>query len=170
MAYIYPAGLTSADFADGNTSSGWQPQNFIYGGDVVIPSSGTVTLLGSRCATNGASVDYKLGLYTSAGVLVGQGTITGVSSGTYAWRDTGALSLSVTAGTYYVLVSGSSSDATYQYDTAGNGSFATEAYATAMQSTETITAGGDTGQLYGVRVDFTASGGFVPRMLLLGVG
>jgi hypothetical protein len=156
VAYIYPAGLTSADFADGNTSPGWQPQNFIYGGDVVIPSSGTVTLLGSRCATIYGSVDYKLGLYTSAGVLVGQGTITGVSGGGYAWRDTGALSLSVTAGTYYVLVSASSSDATYQYDTAGNGSFATEAYATAMQSTETITAGGDTGKLYGVRVDFTA--------------
>lgn len=158
MALIYPGGLASTDFSDGSTSPGWQPQNYVYGSDVAIPSSGTVTQLGVKCVANsGSGVALKLGLYTSGGVLVAQSTATtGASGSGLAWQNSGSISASVTAGTYYVLVSAATDQGNYGYDTSGNGSYATEAYSSAMAATETIAAGAETGALYGVRVDFTA--------------
>lgn len=157
MALIYPGGKADTAFNDGTTTSGWQPESFLYGADVVIPSSGTVTQLGFFGAAATGTVSFKIGLYTSAGVLVGQSTSSS-SSGTLAWLNSGAVSLSVSAGTYYVLVSASNSDGRYGYDTTGNGTYATEAYATAMAATESLTIGGDVNLQYGVRLDFTAGG------------
>lgn len=161
MALVYPLGLASTDFADGNTSSGWQPQNFAYGAHFVTAGAGTVTQLGVRGACDTGTRGVKLALYDSTGTLIGSGTATVGAS--VAWVDSGAVSLSIpSAGTYYVLVSGEDSTVFYDYDTAGNGSFATEAYASFPAASESITAQGDTGQLYGVRMDFTASAGGPP--------
>jgi hypothetical protein len=165
MALIYPLGLTAADFSDGNTATGWQPENFVYGAHISIPSAGTVTQLGVKCFVNTGSADLKFGLYTSAGSLVAQATATGVT-GSMAWVNSGAISASVSAGTYYVLISASIDQVSYGFDSAGNGSFATEAYATAMAASETITDQGDTGNLYGVRLDFTAA----PTIVRVGTG
>jgi hypothetical protein len=158
VALIYPLGLASTDFSDGESTSGWQPESFVYGADITIPGDGTVTQLGVKTRGNsGGSVALKVGLYTSGGVLVAQTTATALAGGSAAWVDSGSISASVSAGTYYVLVSAANNQAVYGYDTSGNGSFATEANATAMAATETITAGGDVGFLYGVRADFSAA-------------
>lgn len=158
MALIYPLGLTAADFSDGSTSPGYQPQNFVYGAHFDLATSGTVTQLGVKCVANsGPGVALKIGLYTSAGVLLAQSTTTtGASGSGLAWQNSGAISASVSAGRHYVLVSAASDQGIYGYDTSGSGSYATEAYATAMAATETITAEAETGLLYGVRMDFTA--------------
>lgn len=160
MALQYPGGLTAADFSDGSTDSGWQPQSYLYGAHIVIASSGTVTQLGVKGYTRGGggATAVKIGLYTSGGTLVVQSTTT-ISGSTPAWFNSGAISESVAAGTYYVLVSGATSSAAWGFDTSGDGSYATEAYATAMQATETITGSGDASSMYGVRLDFTAGGG-----------
>jgi hypothetical protein len=159
MALIYPLGLTAADFSDGRTASGWAPESFVYGSHIVIPSSGTVTQLGVMCATNLAEVALKLGLYNSSGTLLAQSTSATGATSTLAWADSGAISASVSAGTYYVMASAATDQAVYGFDTAGDGSYAAEVYATAMAASESITAQGDTGKLYGVRLDFTAGGG-----------
>lgn len=159
MALIYPGGLTDTDFSDGATGASWQPQNFLYGAKITIPSAGTVTQLGCKCRSDsGGAVAIKFGLYTSGGSLVQQ-TTGSAPLAALDWVNSGTISASVSAGDYFVLVSAATDVVAYGYDTSGNGSYATEAYATAMQSSETITDGGDTGQLYGVRLDFTASGG-----------
>jgi hypothetical protein len=160
VALVYPLGLAAGDFSDGTTSAGYQPQNFVYGAHFSL-SAGTVTQLGVKCVANsGGSVALKIGIYTSGGVLLAQSTAaTGASGSGLAWQNSGAISASVSAGTHYVLVSAATDQAVYGYDTSGAGTFATEAYATAMAATETITAEGDAGQIYGVRLDFTAGGG-----------
>jgi len=166
MALIYSPGRTATDFGDGTSYAAWQPQNFLYGGHVDIPSSGTVTQLGVFAGSAGGAVGLKFGLYTSAGVLVAQSTGTVAGTGSPTWVNSGAISASVSAGRHYVLVSAANANGTYGWSTTGNGSYATEAYATAMQATETISVEAETNQLYGVRLDFTAGGGgaasFVP--------
>ena len=174
MAWIYPGGLADTDFSDGLTTSGWQPYSYIYGAHFVIGSSGTASMMGVKAKSeNGGTRNIKFGLYTSGGSLVAQSTAT-VSSLTLAWVNSGSISESLSAGTYYVLVSTDgdiSNYAQYGYDSSGDGSYATEAYATAMQSSETISGQADTAQLYGVRLDFTAGGStYTPRSMLLGVG
>lgn len=157
MALIYSFGLTDTSFTGGPTGTSWQPHNFLYGGRVTIPSAGTVTQLGVRCISLSGTRSLKLGLYTTAGVLVAQST--GSIGTTAAWADSGTISGSVTAQDYIVLISADTTNVGYYYNTGQNGSFATEVYATAMQATETITLEGDANLGYGVRVDFTASAG-----------
>lgn len=174
MAWIYPGGLTDTDFADSLTDWDWGPTSYLYGAHFVIGSSGTASMMGVKIKSeSGATRNIKFGLYTSGGSLVAQSTAT-VSSLTLAWVDSGAISESLSAGTYYVLISTDgdvSNYAQYGIDTSGDGSFATEAYATAMQSSETISGQADAAQLYGVRLDFTAGGStYTPRSMLLGVG
>lgn len=156
MSLIYTYGLTDASFTSGFSGPAWAPQSYLYGGDIVIPGSGTVTQLGAYLRSGAGAVDFKFGLYDSSGVLQAQSTGS-TSSGAFIWLNSGAISASVSAGTYYVLLSASNSNAQYGYSSSGDGSFATEAYATAMAATETITGRGDAGLLYGVRLDFTAS-------------
>lgn len=161
MALIYPEATGSGSFTSGSTAPGWQPENFLYGAHFVVGSAGTVTQMGvyADWGGNAGNIAIKFGLYTSGGSLIGQSTGT-ITSGTKAWRDSGAVSLSIpSAGTYYVLVSAADADASYGYSNTFDGSFATEAYATAMQSSETITGEGDAGIGYGVRMDFTATAG-----------
>lgn len=161
MAWQYPGGLTDTDFSDALTTGGWSPWSYIYGAHFTL-SAGTVTMLGVKVKSeSGATRNLKFGLYNSSGTLLAQSTAT-VSSITLAWVDSGSISASVSSGTHYVLVSSDGDGANYAqygYDTSGNGSYATENYATAMASSETISDQADTGQLYGVRLDFTADGG-----------
>jgi hypothetical protein len=157
---IYPNGLGDGSFTSGNTNGGWQPHNFIYGSPIVIASSGTVTqfgVIGNR-GGRGTNVLVKFGLYTSAGVLVGQSSAI-MTATSNAWLDSGAVSLSVTAQTYYLMVSGDYEATAWAYSNTFNGTFATESYASAMAATESLTIGGETGIGFGVRVDFTESGG-----------
>lgn len=161
MALVYAGGLTSTDFTAGLTGGGWQPQNFLYGGHVSIPSAGTVTQLGVYAKSgDGSAVTFKLGLFDSAGVLVAQSTTASITSTNTAWIASGAISATVSAGTYYVLVSASTVEGSYGYAASSAGSYADGVYASAMPSSVS-TAGfqGETGQLYGVRLDFTAGGG-----------
>jgi hypothetical protein len=172
MAWIYPGGLTDTDFADGTTNTAWAIHLNIYGAAITIPSAGTVTKLGAYCKQNDVGdLGLKFGLYTSGGSLVAQSTGT-VTLNTLSWVDSGTISGAVSAGTYYVVLSGESSAVLQGYDTSANGVEAAEAYATAMQSSESLAAGdGSTGYRFGVRLDFTAGGsGYTPRSMLLGVG
>ena len=155
---LYPLGLTDTDFSDGTTEASWSPESFIYGAHIVISEAGTVTQMGVKARTSGGTVALKFGLYDSGGSLVVQSTGSLTLGGAVAWVDSGTFSASVSAGTYHVMVSAASNSANYGYDTSGNGSYATEAYATAMASSETITGptGGDANSIYGVRLDFTA--------------
>jgi len=149
--YWYPGGLTDADFATGPTSSGWAPQSFIYGASISVGgTAGTATLIGVRCYSNGANFDAKVGLYTSGGTLVAQSTITGIGA-TAAWRDAAAISAAVSPGTYVVMVSASTSDGGWFYNTGGNGIGETVAYASAMPGSITTTAD-EIAFRYGVRV------------------
>lgn len=172
MAWIYPGGLTDTDFSDGETNSGYQIASFIYGAAITISSTGTVTALSSKMRTTGGTITVKYGLYDSSGTLIGQ-TTASVTSNTQSWVDSAAVSFSISStGTYYVMVSGENNDdPVLGFDTSGNGSYATETYATAMASSETISSD-DTGKLYGVRLDLTAGGSQsnAPRMALLGAG
>ena len=165
MAYIYPGGLTAGSFDSGQTNEGWSPESYIYGSRITVPSSGVVSSLGLfGFVRDAVSTAFKLGLYTAGGSLVAQSTVGAITSATATWYDTGAISASVTAGDYFVLVSASTNKGSYRYNSSGAGSYATEAYATAMQATESITAEGDAGLLYGVRLDFTAGGGAASRV------
>lgn len=173
MAWIYPGGLTVTDFADGSTAVGYESASFIYGSRITIPSSGNVAQFGVMTqTTTGGPYGIKFGLYDTSGNLIVQSTGTSQSSGPgLAWMDSATFSQAVSAGDYFLMVSAENRVVLWGYDTSGNGSFATEAYSTAMASTETISAEAEAATLFGVRLDFTASGAsFVPRSLLLGVG
>lgn len=174
MAWIYTGGLSDTAYTSGNTSAGWQPQNFAYGGHFVLASGGTVTQFGVKASQDSVGpYGLKFGLYDSSGNLIASSTGS-VSSGSFVWNDSGTFSQAVSAGTYYLLVSAETTNVQYQYDASGNGSFATETYASFPANPETITGQGDTAQLYGVRMDYTAgaSGNSqgATRRLLLGVG
>lgn len=156
MAWIYAGGLTDTSFTTGYSGAAWQPQNFVYGGHFVIASAGTVTQFGVYGSDEGVGQpNLKFGLYDDAGNLVAQSTGQFTSS-TIQWYNSAALSQALSPGTYYLMVSASSADAAYGYSSGGAGSYATEAYATFPQSTETISEQAEANQLYGVRMDFTA--------------
>lgn len=161
MALIYPAGLSGAPSIAGYINAGWAPEANVYGARITAPSSGTVTQLGFYgFVRDSVSTAFKIGLYNTSGTLLAQSTIAASTNGTPSWRDSGAISASVSAGDYFVLVSASTSSGAYGYASSGGaGSFATENYASAMAASESITADGDTGYYYYVRLDFTAGGG-----------
>lgn len=155
MALIYPLGLIDTDFSDAETGPAWQPEVFAYGAHIVIPSSGTVTLLGAKVRVGSGTLGLKFGLYNSAGTLEGSSTAT-ITATSLTWLDSGAVSIPVVSGTYYLLISCASNVGIIGTDTAGDGSTATEAYASFPVASETISALTETGLLYGVRLDFTA--------------
>ena len=160
MALIYAGGLGVSDFVDNYTNSGYSPHQYLYGAPVVIPSSGTVTQLGFWGGASGSgSFGFKLGLYNSSGTLIGQSTASITAGAAAAWIDSGAVSLPVSAGTYYLMVSCQTSSGFLGSSNTGNGTYATEDYATAMQASESLSIGAETGRLFGVRLDFTAGGG-----------
>lgn len=158
MALIYPAGLTASDFSTGATNAAWQTSAFCYGSPITIPSAGTVTQMGVYTYDNGGGQTFKIALYDSSGNLVGSSTGTGVGV-TPAWANSGTVSLAVTAGTYYVMVSGSDNNIQWQYDGTADGYYGNTAFASFPADPETITQDTGSNDLFGVRVDFTAGGG-----------
>lgn len=126
--YRYPGGLTDADFTSGMSGTGYQPHNFAYGAKVAVDVAGTITSMGVRCTAASGTPTVKVEIFNSSGTLVGTGgTFSNATSP--AWRDTGTLSIAVTAGDYYVLVSSSDTNSQYYYDAGGNGLGETVAYA-----------------------------------------
>lgn len=155
QTWVYTYGET--DYTDGYTSSGFQPQNFVYGGTLTFASAGTVDSLSVWGQEGTAStVTIKPALYETDGTLVGQcGTITMTS--TIQWHDSSTCSLAVTAQTYVVLFSAENANAFYGYDSANDGSFATEGYATFPQASESITVDAGSEDGYNGRAQFTAA-------------
>ena len=148
--YYYAYGLTDTSYGDGQTSSGWQPQTYNYGTDnLVVSTGGTCTSLGIYARTNGSSYTLKIGLYDGSGNLIVQtsGTVTSTS---LVWNDF-AVSQAISAGTYTVLYSSSTSDGSYGYDTSNNGVFADGTYAASMIDPHN-TLGSDTGYGYSARI------------------
>jgi hypothetical protein len=151
--WTYPGGLNDASFTGGPTDSDYQPHNFLYGAKITIATSKVASKMGVRVSTSGTPGALKFGLYDISGNLLAQSTADTVSSTTMEWVDSGAISVNLAAGSYFVLVSGEVSSIRYNFSTSGDGSYATEVYATAMQESETITDSGDEGQLYAVRLE-----------------
>jgi hypothetical protein len=162
--YRYPGGLTDADFGDGLTTIGYQPQNYVYGSLINIDEAGTVTALGVRTQPASGTPALKIALFNSSGALIGSGTLT--NSAGLAWKDSGAVSLSVSAGNHYVLVSSSTTDSQYGYDNSGNGMGETVAYASFPPASISTTLD-EGGTRFGVRLYLTVSAGatslVVPR-------
>ena len=151
-SYYYPNSLGSGDFGDGSTTSGWQPENFNYGtSNVISVAAGTCTRLGVFCNSNGAAFTFKVGLYNASGALVVQATSASVSNtGAKTWVDV-TISQSIATGTYAILVSGSTSDASYGYDTGTDGVGISRTYAASMADPHG-TLGLESGTAYGVRM------------------
>ena len=167
--YRYPGGLTSGDFADGNTSAGWQPSNFAYGSKITIDANGTVTSMGVRGdGDGGTSKNIKIALFDSAGNLVDSGTLV-LPASPLDWVDTGTLSIAVTTGTHYVLVSADNDNTRYGYSSTANGIGETVAYASFPPSSISTTED-ETGTLFGVRLFLVESATRKPTMALLGAG
>ena len=157
MPWVYAYGET--DFTDGYTTSGFQPSAFAYGGEITFSQAGTINQLSVWGETLGGAVDVKMALYdTSGNLIVDAGTVS-MSNIDPAWVDSSTFTATnVSAATYVILYSGANNDdPAWGYDTANDGSFATEAHADFPSDPETITVGGDTGQGYGGRAFFTAS-------------
>ena len=159
LVYTYNG---ETDYTDGVTSSGFQPENFAYGGRITFSQSGTINQLGLYVGEDDtAAVTIKIALYdTSGNLVVDGGTISVPQNTAEQWFDTTTFTAtSVSATDYVILYSASGSSAVYGYDTSNDGSFATEGHATFPADPETITLEGDTGQGYGGRANFTAGGG-----------
>lgn len=171
QTWYYPGGKTDADFGDGSSSSAWQPSTFNYGSSITLPA-GTVTQLGAFVDTgNFASINLKLGLYTSGGSLVVQSSPIAIPQGaTLTWRTADVADTAISAGTYYVMGSGSDDNLRYGYDSTGTGSTASATYASSMAASLTINDS-ETGLHYGVRAEVAAGGeAITPKMMLMGAG
>ena len=156
QTWVYTYG-GETDYTDGTTNAGFQPQNFAYGGRITFSQAGTIDQLSvyGQEGTTG-TVDVKIALYDTSGNLVVDSTLTMTT--TIQWHDTATFTAtSVSATDYIILYSAADADAFYGYDTANDGSFATEANATFPADPETISLEGDTSQGYGGRASFTAS-------------
>lgn len=168
MAWIYSGGLTDTSFTSGPTTSGWAPAQFVYGGQLTVATDSTATQMRVRVENGDVANAYgmKFGLY-SGSTLVVQATGTLAAGATAQWLESSTFSEAVSAGTYTVLVSCANNDgAEYYYNTGGSGSYASEAYATAMASTETISHD-DSGFLYGVGLNVEAAAGSVGLLPVL---
>lgn len=163
MALVYTYGVGPTGYTDGTTNSGWQPQNFAYGGRVTFAEAGTVNQLGAFMQNSGgAPHDVKIAMYDTSGNLVASGSLTLGALATMDWYDTSTFTpVNVSAADYIILASSSDSEGGtfYGFDSANDGSFATEVYATFPADPESITLEGDTGNGYGRRVNFETGGG-----------
>ena len=132
-------------------SSGWQPQNFAYGNDVVIGQAGTATTISVRMSHSSAGVAIKMALYTAGGTLVANGTgTTSSAAASGAWVDV-TINAAVSAATYYVHVSSATGDGWPHYVSgATDGNAITVAYASFPQASATIDV--ESGNNFGVRV------------------
>lgn len=162
MAFVYTYGVGPTGYTDGFTTQGWQPQAYAYGGRITFAEAGEVDQLGGYMrAANGTTATEKFALYDTSGNLVLNGSSVSFNNATATWVDGPTVTAaSVSAADYVVLFSGSDRYVgEYGYDSANDGSFATEAHGTFPASTETITLEGDSGFGYGGRANFTAGGG-----------
>lgn len=158
---IYTYGVGPTGYTDGTTNSGWQPQNFAYGGRITFPEAGTINQLGAFVQnSNAATQNLKLALYDTSGNLIASSSLALSSLAAMDWYDTATFTpVAVSAADYIILASGDEEGIFYGYDTANDGSFATEAYATFPADPESLTLEGDSGTGYGRRANFTADGG-----------
>jgi len=159
IQWYYPGGKAGTAFNDDTTHTGWAPQSNYYGGSALTLPAGTVTrLAGFTDSTSTASLVLKLGLYDSGGNLVVQGSVTLPNNSTKAWNIADVTDTAISAGTYYVLGSGSTSSLRYGYDFTGTGRFVSSAaHASAMAAT--VTMGDDTGLDYGTAAEVDDSVG-----------
>ena len=170
--YRYPGGLTDADFNDGLTGTGYNPDNFSYGSKITVDVAGTVTGLSATGQSIGGAKNIKLALYDSSGNLVsGSSTsCTFQNIGGNVWRDSGAISVAVSSGNYYVMTSAEDTNAEYGFDNSGNGLGETIAYASFPPASISTTED-ETGTRFGVRL-YLVEGGAArkPGITLMGVG
>jgi hypothetical protein len=155
--WYYPgSGLGETSFTSGPTTNGWQPQNYNYGNDISVGISGTATKIAFRGASGGGAGNFKIGLYDSGGSRLAQATITGVTTTAGWWEAT--ISVAVTSGTHYVMVSCADVEGDYYYNTTDTGKYHTATYAASMAST-IVTTNNEPNLGYAVRVYVEESGG-----------
>ena len=152
-------GQEDGDFGDGQTSNAYQPENYIYGSVITSTKIGTCTKLAVRCDSTDGTPGGKIGLFDSAGNLLAESTFTFL--GAVAWIDSGAISQSVTATTYIVMVSCQTEFGRYFYDAADDGIGEQVAYAAAMPDPLASLTEDEGSTLFGVKmwVEDAAPGG-----------
>jgi len=170
MAWIYTYGTTGA-FSAGPSTSGWQPQNYGYGGVVTFAEAGTVDQLSAHGWIDDASAaNIKLALYDTSGNLVADAGILAIPSGTAdpgAWRDSATFTpVSVSAGDYVVISIADTNQWYQRYDNTNDGAYTSNiGYASFPADPETgLDIDGETNLGYMRRVNFTA--GSSPDALL----
>lgn len=164
MALVYTLGGNATAYTDGETSTGYGPNDNAYGSRITFASAGTINLLGVYGRiTGGGSLTLKTALYTTAGVLVtGTSTSMTVSSATSVWNDSATFTpVAVSATEYIQLWSASTTNFLFGYDTATTGgvspllpyaSFPESTLSNAFEDNEPNSG-------FGGRADFTAAGG-----------
>lgn len=165
MALVYTFGET--DYNDGETSGGFQPENFIYGGRITFSAGGTINQLGGYARTASETGGFNPALYDTSENLVADGGVATLSNSTLAWVEPATFTpVAVAEADYFILYSSESNDARYGIDTGNDGSFATETWANFPQASLTsFNAEGDSGSAYGGRALFTAGAGGTPVVL-----
>lgn len=154
--WYYPgSGLGETSFTSGPTGTGWQPHNYLYGNDISIGAAGTAKKIAFRGNSGGGTNSFKIGLYDGSSNLLAQQTITGVTA-TAGWWEAD-ISVAVSSGTHYVMVSCANTFGQYNYNTGDTGKYDTATYAASMPSS--ISTGDDAGYGYAVRVYVEESGG-----------
>lgn len=174
MAWVYTYGGVT-DYTDGTSTQSWQPDSFAYGGRITFSEAGDVDQLSAYCAAIDGTRTVKIALYdTSGNVVLDGGETAGFSATSQAWREPSAVTAaSVSATDYIILSSASTNKVAYGWDSANDGSTSTDDYADfVVDPAVGFSLETESGNGYGRRANFTASGGGSgPNLLtLLGVG
>jgi len=127
--YYFAKGLGTNDFAS-RITSGYQPNNYAYGSQVIVTNGGTCTEISIDVEGEDETPTIKLALYDTSGNLLASG------SGTVAVANTKerlAVSVNVAVSsstTYWIFASSSTTKGLYYYNSANGDSFyANVAYA-----------------------------------------
>lgn len=146
LYYYAGTGKTEASF-ELATDSGFEPQNFAYGSQIAVAVGGTCTLIGVKSNGSGATLAFKIALYDASNNLLASGN--GTAPATMGWTDV-AISQTVTATNYRVMVSALTASLDIAYDSGQNGLGMEVAHAAFPPNPLVPTT--ETGLLYGVRM------------------
>jgi hypothetical protein len=146
--YYYTSGWSATPSIDGYQT--WDNHLYGYGSPVVIAQAGTATTISMHVGSSSGNLTYKLALYDNSGNLLGSGTTGTISSGSQAWRNI-TVNVPVSAGTYWVYCSSSTSQGMRSYISDNGADGVTDAYATFPTDPLGSTTPMD-GYLYGARI------------------